>query len=191
MFHNAGRAIRLAEQQLDETAVAAAVELLAGARRILVFGTGGGSTALAQDTQYRLFRYGLSVTAYSDALLMRMVAATLGPDDAVIALSATGRSAEVLDAVRLAGHYHAKVVAITGPDTALSAAADVALTLSVPEIDDIMKPTASRFAFLVTIDLLATGIAYRLGIGAQEALRRIKYNLMNLREGEILEPLGD
>ena len=61
----------------------------------------------------------------------------------------------------------------------------------MPEIPDVLKPTASRFAFMATIDLLATGIAYQLGSEAQETLRRIKYNLMNFREGEVLEPLGD
>ncbi len=191
VFYEAGQAIRLAERQLQETAVRSAVEILAKAKRILIFGLGGGSTALAQDTQYRLFRYGLAVTAYSDTYLMRMVASTLGPDDAVVVLSATGRTPEVLDAANIARQYHAKVVAITRPATALAAAADVAMTIDVPEISDVLKPTASRFAFMVAIDLLATGVAYQLGLEAQENLRRIKYNLMNIREGKVLEPLGD
>jgi DNA-binding MurR/RpiR family transcriptional regulator len=83
------------------------------------------------------------------------------------------------------------VVAVTWPGSELAEAADVALTIAVPEIPNILKPTASRFAFLVAIDLLATGIAYQLGGEAQETLRRIKFNLMNFREGDVLEPLGD
>ena len=156
-----------------------------------MFGVGGGSTALAQDTQYRLFRYGINVTAYSDTYLMRMASSTVGADDALIVLSATGRAMEVLDAAQIARQYRAKVVAITRPNSKLAAAADVALTIDVPEVPDVLKPTASRFAFMVTIDLLATGVAYQLGIDAQETLRRIKYNMMNFREGEVLEPLGD
>ena len=123
---------------------------------------------------------------------MRMVAATLGPDDVVLALSATGKTPELLDAARIARQYHARVVAVTRVRIRQwPRAADVSLTLDVPEVADVLKPTASRFAYLVAIDLLATGVAYQLGPEAQENLRRVKYNLMNIREGEILEPLGD
>ena len=191
VFRNAGAAIGLAERQLDEAEVRAAVDILATAKRVLVFGVGGGSTALAQDTQYRLFRYGINVTAYSDTYLMRMASSTVGVGDAVIVLSATGRATELVEAATIARQYHAKVVAITRTGSTLAEAVDVALTVDVPEITDVLKPTASRFAFMVTIDLLATGVAYQLGIDAQENLRRIKYNLMNFREGEVLEPLGD
>jgi DNA-binding MurR/RpiR family transcriptional regulator len=191
VFHHAGTAISLAERQLDKTKVAAAVEMLSKSGRVFVFGVGGGSTTLAQDAQYRLFRYGLSVTAYSDPLLMRMVATTVGPGDVVMALSATGRADDVIDAARIAQQYHGKVLAITRPETELARLADIALTIKIPDIANVMKPTASRYAFLVTIDLLATGIGYQIGDDAQENLRRIKYNLMNLREGDILEPLGD
>jgi len=191
VFRHAAAAIDLAERQLDESDVRTAVDILATAKRVLVFGVGGGSTALAQDTQYRLFRYGLNVTAYSDTYLMRMAASTAGAEDAVVVLSATGRTPEVLDATQIAQLYHAKVVAITHPGSKLADAADVALTIEVPEVPDVLKPTASRFAFMATIDLLATGIAYQLGGEAQENLRRIKYNLLNFREGEVLEPLGD
>jgi len=191
VLHQAREAINEVDRQLDPQHVRTAVDMLAAARRVMVFGVGGGSTSIAQDTQYRLFRYGISVTAYSDGQLMRMVASTLGADDVVIAISATGRSAEVIDAARLAGEYHARVIAITQPGSPLAETADVVLGISIPEIPDVLKPTASRYAFLVVVDLLATGVAYRLGRDAQETLRRIKYNLVKLRDDEVLEPLGD
>lgn len=191
VFHHANMAINLAERQLDRDQLTKAVTLLSNANRIAVFGVGGGSTVLAQDTQIRLFRFGLSVTAYSDPLLMRMVAATLGPKDVVVALSATGSAGDVVDSARCAQQYHAAVVAITRSGSELSQVADLALTVNVPDIENIMKPTASRYGFQVIIDLLATGVGYQLGDAAQEHLRRIKYGLMNMRDGEILEPLGD
>ena len=180
-----------AERQIDPQQIRAAVDMLASARRVFVFGVGGGSTAIAQDTQYRLFRYGVAVTAYSDAQLMRMVASTLGADDVVIAISATGRSPEVVESVDLALRYHARVIALTNPESVLAEAATLTLGLEIPEIADVLKPSASRFAYLVVIDLLATGVGYRLGRDAQETLRRIKYNLLSFRDGDVLEPLGD
>ena len=56
---------------------AAPADVIAGARQVLVFGMGGSSSALATETQNRLFRYGVSVAAYSDPYLMRMTASTL------------------------------------------------------------------------------------------------------------------
>ncbi|WP_421723144.1 MurR/RpiR family transcriptional regulator [Bauldia sp.] len=191
VFHHARAALDHAETQLDSDRIREAIDVIADARRVIVFGVGGGSTSLAQDTQYRLFRYGVDVTAYSDVYLMRMIACTLGADDVVIALSATGRIPEILGAVRLAQDYHACVVAITKPDSELAKAADIAVTIDIPEISNILKPSASRYAFMVVVDLIATGCAYKLGGDAQETLRRIKYNLLNFREGEVLEPLGD
>ena len=122
---------------------------------------------------------------------MKMTASTLKPNDLVIAISGTGRTREVVEAVALAKHYRAKAIAITAPDTDLAAVADVALTVDVPEFPDPLKPTASRYAFLAIIDLVSTAVGYRLDPDARETLRRIKYTVLNHRKGKVLEPLGD
>lgn len=191
VFSQARNAIRLAERQLDESEVSRAIECISKAGRVFIFGLGGGSTSLAQDMQYRLFRFGISVTAYSDSYLMRMVVATVRPGDVVIMISATGRTRELIEAVSIARNYEARVVAITRPNSELAEVADIALTVEVPEIVNVLKPTASRFAFLSVIDLVATGVAYQLEPEGQETWRRVKLNLMSMREGDVLEPLGD
>jgi RpiR family carbohydrate utilization transcriptional regulator len=142
---------------------------------VSVFGLGGSSSALAPETQYRLFRYGVVVTAHSDPYVMRMTASTLKPNDLVIAISATGRTREVIDAVELAKHYRAQTICITAPDTDLPRICDVRLTVDIPEYPDTMKPTASRYAFLTIIDLISAATGYRLDASARETLRRIKY----------------
>lgn len=191
VFENARRAIDRAEEQTSDTEIISAVDFITGSTRVMVFGVGGGSTTLAQETQFRLFRYGVSVTSYCDTYLMRMAVATLGADDTAIFISATGRTEEMVEAADIARQYHARTIAITQSDTPLSTAVDVALTVDIPEDADVMKPTASRFAFLAVMDLLATAVGYRLGETAQETLRRVKYNLLSFRDGEVLEPLGD
>ena len=40
-------------------------------------------------------------------------------------------------------------------------------------------------------DVVAAATGYRLGPVARENLRRIKFNIMDARVGEKLEPLGD
>jgi DNA-binding MurR/RpiR family transcriptional regulator len=191
VFGEAHHALHEAERQLDPAQLQRAAELIAKARQIAVFGLGGSASALAQETQYRLFRYGIAVSAYCDPYVMRMTASTLKPKDLVIAISATGRTREVIEAVELARHYRADTICVTAPDTDLARACDVKLTIAVPEYPDTLKPTASRFAFLALIDLMATAAGYRLGGSARETLRRIKYNVQIRRAGQEMEPLGD
>ncbi|MCX5496045.1 MurR/RpiR family transcriptional regulator [Kaistia dalseonensis] len=191
VFGEARNALNIVERQIDPAEVVKAAELIASAHQIAVFGLGGSSSALAQETQYRLFRYGVVVSAHSDPYVMRMTASTLKPNDLVIAISATGRTREVVEAVELARHYRAKTICITAPETDLSRVCDVKLTVDIPEFPDTMKPTASRFAFLAIIDLISAAAGYRLDASARETLRRIKYTVLSHRGGKELEPLGD
>lgn len=191
VFGEARSALNAVERQVNPADVIRAAELIAGAHQVAVFGLGGSSSALAQETQYRLFRYGVVISAHSDPYMMRMTASTLKPDDLVIAVSATGRTREVIGAVELAKHYRAKTICITAPDSELARLCDVRLTVEIPEFPDTMKPTASRFAFLAIIDLVSVAAGYRLGASALETLRRVKYNVLTHRQGKELEPLGD
>jgi DNA-binding MurR/RpiR family transcriptional regulator len=191
VFGEARNALNAVERQVDPAAVVKAAELIASAHQVTVFGLGGSSSALAQETQYRLFRYGIVVSSHSDPYIMRMTASTLKPNDLVIAISATGRTREVIEAVALAKHYRARTICITAPDSDLARICDIRLTVDIPEFPDTMKPTASRFAFLAIIDLVSVAAGYRLGAPALETLRRVKYNVLNHRKGKELEPLGD
>ncbi len=191
VFGHAHTAMSQAERQLDRRELQRAVRIIADAKRIFVFGVGGGSTTVAKDAQYRLFRLGLAVTAYADGHLLRMAASTLGPDDALIAVSATGRAPEVNESVSIAKQYGAAVIGITRSQTALAELADIRLLVDVEETPDVLTPSATRYAFLTTVDLLAAYVAYHMGPQAQERLRRVRHNLMNYRAGEVLEPLGD
>lgn len=187
----ARRALREVERQLDPGPVLEAAEAIAAAGSVAAFGLGGSASALAQEVQHRLFRYGVQIAATADPYLMRMTASTLRPGDVVIAISTTGKTREIVEAVELSRHYRARTIAITAPGTELAAAADIALTVEVPEYPDTLKPTAVRFAFLAIIDLMSAATGYRLGGAARETLRRIKYNALTHRSGRVLEPLGD
>lgn len=191
VFGEARNALSAVERTVDPAEIVKAAELVASAHQVLVFGLGGSSAALAQETQNRLFRYGVVALAHSDPYILKMTAATLKPNDLVIAISGTGRTREVVEVVELARHYRAKAICITAPNTDLAAVCDVKLTVDIPEYPDPLKPTASRYAFLAIIDLLSTAVGYRLDPSARETLRRIKYTVLSHRKGKVLEPLGD
>lgn len=191
VFGEARNALSAVERSVNPADILKAADMVAGAHQVLVFGLGGSSTSLAHETQNRLFRYGVVAQVHSDPYVLKMTAATLKPNDLVIAISGTGRTREVIEVVELAKHYRAKAIGITAPDSELAAICDVKLTVDVPEYADPLKPTASRYAFLIIIDLLSTAVGYRLDPSARETLRRIKYTVLSHRKGKVLEPLGD
>lgn len=176
---------------IDEPALAKAVEWLSDARQILAIGMGGGSTICAAEVQHRLFRLGLPVTAQSDGLLVRMMAAAVARQDVVVALSLGGYTQEVVESAAIARQYGAKVVAITPTGTPLAAQADVLLALVVRENDYIYKPSTSRYAMLAMVDVLATALAMANKRQSRDRLRRIKLALDSHRGGEDRQPLGD
>lgn len=177
---------------LSEPVVQALADALATARRVHVFGMGGSSAVFAQELQQRLTRLGLPVAACSDAVAMRMLAATLEDGDLVIALSVSGRNRELLDACEIALGYGARLAAFTRADTPLAAHAHWLLPLVLDETDFVFKPSASRYALLLAIDVLATTVALRDPAGNRERLRRIKLALDTWRGGgDERLPLGD
>ncbi|CUW02653.1 HTH-type transcriptional regulator RpiR [Serratia grimesii] len=176
---------------IDEPALAKAVGWLSDARQIVAIGMGGGSTICAAEVQHRLFRLGLPVTAQSDGLLVRMMAAAVAKHDVVVALSLGGYTQDVVESAAIARQYGAKVVAITPAGTPLAAQADALLPLVVHENDYIYKPSTSRYAMLAMVDVLATSLAVANKRQSRDRLRRIKLALDSHRGGTDRQPLGD
>ena len=175
----------------DESRFASAIQLLSGARMIHAFGMGGCSSLCSEELQTRLVRLGFPIAACRDAVMMRLIAATLGPENSLIVCSLSGLTPELLEAVQLARSYGAKVLAITLPDSPLAQRADVVLPLQIAETNFIYKPTAARYGMLLTIDVLATELALLAPEDNQERLRRIKLALDDYRGGADGLPLGD
>jgi len=175
----------------DESHFQAAVALLTPARMIHSFGMGGASSLCSEELQTRLVRLGYPIAASRDPVMMRLIAATLGPEHSVSVCSLSGRTPELLDVVDLAHSYGAKILAITLPGSPLAERADVVLPLQIAETNFIYKPTAARYGMLLTIDVLATELALTAPDANRERLRRIKLALDDYRGGDDGLPLGD
>lgn len=176
---------------LQEHVVQSLAEALADARMIYVFGMGGCSTVFGLELQNRLVRLGRPIAAYSDAISLKVVAATLTPQDVVVVLSVSGITPEILSAVDIARGYGAKIGAITRAATPLAERADWLLPIVIDETDFVFKPSASRYAVMLAVDVLATTLALHVAEDSRERLRRIKFALDNYRGGENRLPLGD
>ena len=166
--------------QLDTVAVGRAIEVLSKSRRIDIYGQGGGSAAMIEDAKLRLFRLGIPVCAYADGHQQRMSASTLQPGDAVLAISNSGRSKPVIEAVEIARSFGATAIALTRPSTPLADAAEILIAVTIAESANILMPTPSRYAHLAVIDTLATGVAMRLGAKARDALRRVRFTVARI-----------
>lgn len=191
VFQEIRRAVSAVEEQLGKDDVERAAEAIAACGKLAAFGVGGGSTVAAMEVEHRFFRLGVAVSHTSDPHLMRMVASTLGQNDVVIAISTTGNAADVIEASTIAKRYGARVIAITKPKSRLALLADIALCVYVPEAADALKPTASRYALLTAVDLLAAATAYSRPRESQERMRRMKLELLRSTNGNADEPLGD
>jgi len=170
--------IALARDQLDHQAVRQAIEIIAEARRLDIYGVGGASHGVGMDAYFRFFRLDIPTAFYGDSHLQRMSASTLGQGDAVVAICNSGFIREILESAEIAQQYGAKVIAVTKPETPLARLADVAVLVNVPEDPDIFKPTASRIAQIAIMDVIATGVAVKRGALVHEKLRRIRHNLI-------------
>lgn len=178
-------------QLLCQAPIAQAAAALRDARMIYVFGMGGGSTALADEMRFRLVRLGRPVATYQDGLLQRMVASTVSRDTVVIALSTTGRVPEMVDSCKIARSYGATLITVTAPASPLAKMADWVIPIVAFETDFIYKPSSSRYAMMMALDVLVTELALSLGDESRELLRRMKHALDAHRGGGDRQPLGD
>ena len=144
-------------QLLDFENIEQAVGVLSRAENILILGVGASGT-IAEDFYIRLMRIGIRAVSLTDSHLMQIQASQCGPDTAVIAISHTGKTREIVSAVRTARECGAPTIGITGyPDTPLKEVSDICLELYSPE-QLFVSPRVAQFSL---IDTLYVSLAIR------------------------------
>ncbi|RTZ44785.1 SIS domain-containing protein [Candidimonas sp. SYP-B2681] len=181
VLDNAISALLRVRNDINAEHLDTATRLLTGARRIEFYGV-GNSGIVAADAQHKFFRFDLSTVAYSDAHTQLMAASLLGPKDVLVAISHSGRSKELLDAVKLALNNKCPVVAITASNTPLAELATVLLRADTQEDTAIYSPMISRLVHLALIDVLALGVALKCGADVSRVLEKTKESLRTRRE---------
>ncbi|MET3925465.1 MurR/RpiR family transcriptional regulator [Devosia sp. 2618] len=187
--HAALDLISVAMAAADLTALG---KTIAGARRIIIYGTGGNSSMAAVELQNRLFRLGLNSTAYADPQLQSMSASVSDKQTVVIAFSTSGRVRSILDAVAVARQYDAISIGITKPESPLAGAVQHLVPFVFEEDQTALyKPSASRYAMLAVVDMLALATAEAIGPSVLELLRRVRQSLTTLESNGPMQPIGD
>ena len=167
-------------------------QAIAKAGRVVVYGIGGSSAALAAEAHNRLFRLNVPAMVFTDGYTQRMSAAILAEGDVALFISSTGRPRELQESLELAKYCKATCIAITDKETPLGRDADICLHvgLAASGVEEI-QPNPMRFAQLFVIDRLAYAVAAILGEQAHLALRRMRGSVAWLHGINPQQPIGD
>lgn len=164
--------------RLDSAVLKSAVAILSRATRIEFYGQ-GNSGIVALDAQHKFFRLGIPCVAYSDPHVHAMSAALLGPTDVVVAISAGGRTLDLIRSVEIARGAGAQVIGITTGGSPLTRYCTLSLTTEVHEDQEMYSSMAARLVHLSLLDILTVLVALERG---PERIRSLERGKKTLRE---------
>lgn len=172
-FAEVGRSLPAMTALLDEDDVRRAVELLAGARRVLVCGN-GLSAPLAALLAQRLVSLGRVADAPTDGIAQQVAARHLGASDALVVISGSGANDASLRCAEAARAAGAAVLLVTSfGRSPLTGQADVGLVVGMRDLTfrDELTVT-SRIPHFILIEALVAGVVRQLGAEAEAAHAR-------------------
>ncbi|ALC92794.1 RpiR family transcriptional regulator [Bacillus sp. FJAT-18017] len=137
----------------------AGIEMINQSHDVVIFGIGASGIA-GLDMQNRLMRIGKHADVVTDSHFQIMRASCVTEKTVVIAISLTGSTKDIVDAVKIAKGNKAKVIALTSyVKSPLTRFADLVLLSSSKESPLDSGALVSKISQLYLIDLLCTGIA--------------------------------
>lgn len=143
-------------------ALESAVEMLLSAKKIEIYGI-FRSAVVATDIYYQLIQLGLSANFVSDVLTCAMSASMLDKSSLVVAVSGSGQTQDVIDAVRLAKVNDVPILAITAHrESPLAKLADVTL-IAAPSGNSVSThATEIRASQLAIVDTLCIALRKKI-----------------------------
>ncbi|KGQ70088.1 RpiR family transcriptional regulator [Chelonobacter oris] len=159
---------------LDIEAFERSVEILCNAKSIDLFGI-GGSAQIAKDMAHKFLRIGIKATVYDDSHMMLMASAVCNDASAVITVSHSGTTIDVIEPLQLARRNGAKTIAITNYATSpITQYADVVLNSTSQGSLLLGENAAARIAQLNILDALYVAVAKRNLSRAEANLRKTR-----------------
>lgn len=142
------------ERQLEKI-----IHQINNARKIIFIGI-GASAIVAQDFEHKLKRINKNCETIFDSHGQLIAATHATSEDVVFAISYSGETKEIINALTVAKENQATIIAMTqNKRNTIQSFADCALYIVSNEADIRSSATASRIAQLTLIDILYTGIA--------------------------------
>jgi DNA-binding MurR/RpiR family transcriptional regulator len=161
VFSDAADAIVIGRDSVDIASIDAAVDALAGARRLVLIGTGFSAPPL-QDAAMRFATIGRPVEAPSDVLGQQFAAHSLTADDVCLTVSYSGANTHTLRACRAAKEGGATVIAVTSfARSPLTQLADISLVTGPLTRAHDIDPFLSRLSHLLVLHTLHSALSAR------------------------------
>ncbi len=161
VFGNSVQALEETKVILNPHDLNHAADLLAHAGEILMFGM-GGSAIIAEDLAHKFLRIGIRSQVLRDTHLMMMSATVCTEKSVVIAISHSGRTIDVIEALHLAKSYGAKTIVVTNYATSpITAYADITLSSTSQGSMFLGENAAARVAMLNILDVIFVAVTQR------------------------------
>lgn len=172
VFRTSIQALEETMSILDMRAFERAAALLMRARQRDFYGV-GGSAQIAQDAAHKFLRIGVRATAYNDPHLMLMSAALLDAKDVVLAVSHSGQTSAIVEAVQQAQASGASIILVTNyAESRLASMADTVLCSTARGSPLTGENAAARIAQLNILDALFVAVAQKDYGRAEQQLGR-------------------
>jgi RpiR family carbohydrate utilization transcriptional regulator len=169
---------------LDPDAIEVAVDALGNAKRVEFYGF-GASSPVAIDAQHKFFRLQIASAAHSDPHIQAMSAMSLTPGDVVVAISQSGRTTSLLEAMDHVRDAGAVIIGLAPANTPVIRNCTIPIPIDVEGPgDDSYNPLPSRIAHLAVIDILAVGVAKMKGEEVDRHLIKLNRGLQSLRTSD-------
>jgi DNA-binding MurR/RpiR family transcriptional regulator len=150
-----------------------AAELMLSAKRIEIYGV-YRSAAVAKDLCFQLLQLGFSASAVSDVLSSAVSAAMLDSRSLVIAVSSSGKTKDVIDAVKIAKENSVPVITITSnKNSPLARLSDFTLTAGVSGSAEGEAANEIRNSQLALIDALTAYLKSVIDDGKYSKIKNI------------------
>jgi DNA-binding MurR/RpiR family transcriptional regulator len=168
IIHSTTIAIEDIDKLNDEETIRHVVDSFERANKIFFFGV-GASGAIALDAFHKFLRLGLNVGYSSDSHLMSIMCSHAGENDLIFAVSHSGESREIIDAITLAKDKGAKIISMTSyQNSTLAKLSDITLLSSTRETKYRPDAMTSRIVQCAIIDIVYVVFALRMGPKAIE-----------------------
>lgn len=120
----------------------------------------GGSIPIASYLRHQFIKLGIRTNICSDSYTMRMSQAQLKQDDVVIAISCSGKTAEIIEAMTSAKALGASTICVTTvANSPLAQLTDIALITANERFITLEDSIYGRMSNLVAVDILYAGLA--------------------------------
>ena len=156
---------------IDADSISKFCEAVMKAREVYIFGL-GNSAAVALDVSHKFLRLGIRAHAFTDNHMQAIAAAHLGKGDVAFAISHSGSSRDIIEAMEIAKANGATTVAITNNGKApIDKFCDMMLHTISDETNYRILGLSSRISQLAIIDAVYSYLVCHLP-RAKESIKR-------------------